>query len=245
MLGLTRGDDASNNGAMAEHVSRLPFALDLLIAEAKQRRRRRLLGVGAVVLLVGGATAGALLSRSSPGPGASGPTSAGLAHHYRSSQGWSLRYGNGMSVEHASASGISYAIDEVTFSSFKSRPGVLQRNTSGGETIRPMPPRAQGGSFPTDGIAVRVLSEQSLGHPTQPATQLPLQLSSFRTGGRMFSGWYPGTYPRPLQHLLVWKSQWAFVRVQVWIGPKASAGERALVERIVASIAVRQPTDTK
>jgi hypothetical protein len=226
---------------MSAHVPSLSFELDPLIAEAKRRRKRRLLGVGLVLLLAGGATAGTLLSRSSSGPGASGPTpSAGLRHSYSSSKGWSMRYSNGMYVEHASAGGISYAVDEVTVGSFMSRPGVQHRERSPqGETIRPVPPRARLGEFPADGIAVRVLWLLTLGRPEQGATQLPLQLSSFSTGG-LFRNWYPGTHPRPLQHVLVSKWQQRYF-VQVWIGSKASALQRALVGRIVASIAVRHP----
>jgi hypothetical protein len=209
------------------------------VAEAKRRMRRRRL-FGATLLLVL-ATATALLLRSAPGPSPGGQSpSAGALHPYHSSLGWSLQYPNGMHVEHAGASGISYYIDEVTFSTFHSLPGVLRSVGSQGETIRPMPPRISPETFPAHGIALRVLRLETLRVFQQPATLLPLHLSSFRAGGRPFGDWYPGTHPRPLQHFLVSKSGQRFF-VQVWIGPKASARQRARLARIVASLAVTPP----
>jgi hypothetical protein len=70
------------------------------------------------------------------------------------------------------------------------------------------------------------------------ATRLPLRLSSFQADGP-FRDWYPGTRPRPLQHLLL--SKWNQYFVQVWIGPNTSAGQRALLAHMVASISVRGP----
>lgn len=226
----------------AAHAFRLPFGAGPLPGEAEKRRRdRKLLGGALVLLLAGGAAMAILLLRSPSGPGAGGPTpSGGLLHQYRSPLGWSMRYPNGMYVEHASAGGISYGVDEVTFASFRSRHGVQRRTGPQGETIRPMPPHARRGIFLAGGIAVRVLWLFSLGgFPPQTATPLPLQLSSFRAGGA-FRDWYSGTFPRPRQHFLV--SQWGKrYFVQVWTGPNASARQRALVARMVASISVMRP----
>jgi hypothetical protein len=195
--------------------------------------------VALVVLLAAGAAGMTLLLRSPSNPGGGEPTSsAGLAHGYRSPLGWSMRYPNGMHVEHASASGVSYAVNEVTFSSFRSQPGVVVREFSDGESIRPVPPRARLGEFPARGIAARIIWFAGPGPIEGGATRLPLQLKSFRTGGLM-GRMYPGTHPRPLQHLLLAKS--ARYLVQVWIGPKASARQRALLTRMVASIAVPGP----
>jgi hypothetical protein len=227
---------------MAARAASLLIAVDPLIPEAKRRQKRRLLGVGLVLLLAGGAITGALLSRSPSGPGAGGPTpSAGLRQQYNSSKGWSTRYPHGMHVEHSAGSGISYGVDEVTFASFHSRHGVLVHRMQNGETIRTVSARALSGSFPARGIAVRVLWQAGPSFVQQPATQLPLRLSSFRPADSfLFYDFYPGTRPRPLQHLLV--SNWGQrYFVQVWIGPRASARQRALLGRIVSSIAVRQP----
>ena len=144
-----------------------------------------------------------------------------------------------MNVEHGAASGISFAIDEATFSSFRSRHGVLRRTTPGSETIRWVSPRNHSGQFPAHGVAVRVLWLGGLVGIPSVETSLPLRLSSFRIHGRPFRDWYPGTHPRPLQHLLLSNHQRYFV--QVWIGPKASEHQRALVAAMVASISVHRP----
>ena len=47
---LTEKSGASDNGAMTLHVLRLPFAVDLLVAEAKRRARRRRLAAAAVAI---------------------------------------------------------------------------------------------------------------------------------------------------------------------------------------------------
>jgi hypothetical protein len=53
---------------MTAHVPRLPFSLDLLIAEAKRRMRRRrlLIAVVAIVLLLGGGAVGTIVAVGSP-----------------------------------------------------------------------------------------------------------------------------------------------------------------------------------
>jgi hypothetical protein len=224
------------------HAHLAPFGLSPLAGESEKRRRqRRLFGVGLLFLLAGAAAA-ALLLRSPSGPGAGGPTpSAGPRQQYNSSKGWSMRYPSGMHVEHSAGSGISYAVDEVTFASFRSRHGVLVHRTQDGETIRTVAAGALSGRFPPRGIAVRVFWQAGLGFVQQQPTHLPLRLSSFRpTGSFRFYDFYAGTHPHPLQHLLVsrWRQRYF---VQVWIGPKASARQRALAGRIVSSIAVQRP----
>jgi hypothetical protein len=147
-----------------------------------------------------------------------------------------MRYPNGIYIEHASAGGISYGIDEVTLANFHSRPGVEQHRVPNGQTTSAVPPRA-GAGFPAHGIAVRVL-RFNVSDPQPPAAaRLPLRLSRFEAGGP-FGAWYPGTRPRPLQHLLMSKPHQTYF-VQVWIGPKTSARQRALAARMVASISVR------
>jgi hypothetical protein len=66
---LTERCDASNNGFMTQHVPRLPFSIDPLIAEAKRRaRRRRWLSLLALVVAAT-ATAASLELRSASGSG--------------------------------------------------------------------------------------------------------------------------------------------------------------------------------
>lgn len=70
---------ASNNGVMTTRVTRLPFSLDPLIAEAKRRMRRRR-SLTLAVLLVAVALGGALALRLSPsGPGSNGSTGTAAA----------------------------------------------------------------------------------------------------------------------------------------------------------------------
>ena len=222
------------------HALGSPFALRPPAGAREGRGRRGLVGLALIVVLAAGAAGLTLLPRSPSNPGGGGQAvSSGLAHGYRSPLGWSIRYPSGMHVEHASANGMSYAVDEVTFSSFRSRHGVLRREFPSGETTRTVPPRARVGGFPARGIAVRILwLVAGLYVPAGRTTQLPLKLSSFRTGGSE-GGMYPGTRPRPLQHLLYSRQGRYFV--QVWIGPKASARQRSLLGRMIASIPVQRP----
>lgn len=201
-------------------------------------RRRRAWFALAVLLAVAGAAGAAYALRSQPGGSGNAPAASSTSH-YQSSLGWSIRYPRGMHVEHSAASGISFGVNETTFANFRSRHGVQRRTTPTMETIREVPPRNRLGSFPAQGIAVRVVA--SYGPPIRIApgvTRLPLRLSSFRAGG-LLRDWYPGTRPRPLQHVLLSKGQRYFI--QVWIGPRTSARQRALLTRMIASISVGPP----
>lgn len=205
---------------------------------------KRALGVLTVALVAGGAVAADLVrSAKTPGPpkqpvASSHARSPSGLRRYSSPLGWSIRFPREMHFEHAAASGISFGVNESTFANFRSLHGVQRRVTPNSETIRERPPRDRHGRFPAHGIAVRVLWLETL--PGMPAgeTRLPLRLSSFRAGGALRQ-WYPGTHPRPLQHILLAKRQRYFV--QVWIGHKASAHQRALLARVIASISVRRP----
>lgn len=53
---------------MVEHVSRLPFVLDPLIAEAKRRRRRRRVHIGVALLVAGCVALGLTVARRPRGP---------------------------------------------------------------------------------------------------------------------------------------------------------------------------------
>jgi hypothetical protein len=61
-------------------------------------------------------------------------------------------------------------------------------------------------------------------------------LSSFRAVVGIDGDW-PDRHPRPLQHVVRSKGQMYFV--QVWIGPRASKHQRALLARMIASISVQ------
>ncbi len=129
-------------------------------------------------------------------------------------------------------------MSEVTLASFRSRAGIQSHDSRQVQETRAVPPRTRDG-FPAGGIAVRVLQVNLDDGASSGATRLPMRLSSFRTGGA-FQAWYPGTHPRPVQYLLVSKWHQTYY-VQVWIGPKTSTGQRALLARMIASISVRRP----
>jgi hypothetical protein len=84
---LTFGSGASDNGAITLHVLSVPGSLDLLIAEAKERaRRRRFAALAVIVVAAGLATGLALMLRSPDLPGARVVRSAGI--HVRLPRGW-------------------------------------------------------------------------------------------------------------------------------------------------------------
>lgn len=195
---------------------------------------RRRVWIALTVLLIAAGVAGATFALRSQ-PGGSGPTSAPSMSHYQSSLGSSIRFPPGMHVEHSAAGGISFAVSEATVANFPLRHGVQRHQTPTSLTIREVPPRALHGSFPAHGIAVRVLWLQTLGPiPSSGATHPPLRLNTFQRAG---GNWYSGTRPRPLQQKLALKGRTYYV--QVWLGPKASAGQHSRLEQIVASISSR------
>ena len=213
------------------------FGLDPLIAEAKQRARRRRFQLIAATVLLMAAGAGAFAVHALRGGGGGSPGTS-LSAHYQSSDGWSINYPRGMHVEHAAAASPGrYSVDETTFASFRSKRGVRKTVSPGGLSIVQLPPRGKSGRFPSDGIALRVVLQQShapfLSHPA--ATRLPLDLSSFTEVPRTY---WPSTGPRAVQHSLYAKGQ--SYLVQVWIGREASSQQRALVDRMLATLSVRR-----
>lgn len=73
---------ASDNSAMTEHATRLPFSLEPLIAEAKRRmRKRQVLVLALAVVLIGGGAAGATVGPNSSDaiqPAGACPTTGGF-----------------------------------------------------------------------------------------------------------------------------------------------------------------------
>ena len=204
---------------------------------AAMRRRRASFTLAALLIATG--AAGATLYALRSHPGGSGPPLAPLVSHYRSPLGWSVRFPRGMHVEHSAAGGISFAVSEATVANFAVRHGVRRHTTPTSLTIHEVPPRAQRGGFPADGIAVRVLWLETLGRiPRSGAKRPPLRLSSFQ---RAAANWYPGTQPRPLQQKLELNGRTYYV--QAWIGPNTSARQRSLLAQIVASISSRASHD--
>jgi hypothetical protein len=188
----------------------------------------------AVFVIAGGAAGTTYALRSQPGGGGN-PASAPSVRHYQSSLGWSILFPRGMHVEHSAGWGISFAVSEATVANFPLRHGVQRHKTPTSLTIREVPPLALHGGFPAHGIAVRVLWLQTLGPiPHSGARHPPLRLSMFH---RADGNWYLGTRPRPLQQKLELDGRTYYV--QVWMGRSASARQRSLLTRIVASISSR------
>jgi hypothetical protein len=224
---------------MAAHSPRLTLSLDPLMAEAKRRaRQRRVLVALIAALLAVGVAAGAYFLGLGPGgptkpPVASAVTSSsGFNREYTSPLGWSMRFPHPMYIEHSSGGAISFGVDEATVASFRVRSGVREHHGRNETSIFAVPPQSRSGSFPTRGIAVRVLWLQDLGPiPTSGAIRPPLRLSMF---GHASWRWYSGTRPRPVQQKLEVGRRTFYV--QVWTGPSASERQRSLLSQIVASI---------
>ena len=191
-------------------------------------------GIGVALLLLAAGAGGAAYALHAALGGSSSPLTA----KYRSSLGWSIRYPREMHVEHSAAASRNghYGVDETTFATFRSRHGVRHRVSARGESIWVVPPRTKSGRFPSTGAALRIADAQSpfpSFHRGSPgATRLPLRLSQFHTGGKWAS-------PKPGA---VWHSLRAYGRsyvILVWMGRRASAEQRALLDRMLVSITVR------
>jgi hypothetical protein len=216
----------------------LSFSLDPLVAEAKRRARRRRVALVLIGgLLAAGAAVGVYLTRApQPGgtPGSNAATNGSDAvRHYTSRLGFSMRLPHGIHVEQDEFFGKSWAVDETTFSSFRSRRGVHIA-----ASVRELPPRIGHRRFPADGIALRVDVPWWCCGFAAKDTRFPLRLSSFRSADRP-RDWYSDTHPRPLYHVVFSKGH-RYV-VTAWIGQKASARQRAVLARMIASVSFRHP----
>lgn len=97
--------------------------------------------------------------------------------------------------------------------------------------MRVDPPRDPHGSFPDNGVAVRVVRAEGGPGPNVelPESRFPIRLSSF---GR--SSEYPSSTPRPVSRTVV--ADGRNYIVQAWIGSKANEATRAALARVVASL---------
>ena len=117
-----------------------------------------------------------------PGVGGAGHLARGGGlRSYRDQTGWSVLYPADFRVE-VSEQELGLAQAEVTFANFTAQPGIVVRVSSNSGNVCAVPPLALAGRFPADGVALRLLSDS--GAPTilisQPRSQLPLSLASFR-----------------------------------------------------------------
>ena len=214
---------------MTVHFPERSVGLDPLIAEAKRRMRRRRYLVGlAVAAAAVGAAVGVYDLGSHQGGGTTGSPPAKPSLRQYESRHWSVRYPLGLHVEESCWCGTyGWPIYETTFANFLPTRGEQQR---GGLGNLYEPPPQGSRTFPANGVALRVVSQSPFAPPR--GTTLPLRLSSFRVAPR---AWYPRIRPRPLLHEL--RAGQNFL-VEVWIGRKVSARQRALLARMVASLSV-------
>lgn len=167
---------------------------------------------------------------------------------YRDVTGWHLRYPVTFHIE-ISEQELQLSIIEVTIATFRPQPGIIVRTDPGGGNVRAVPPLNQASRFPTDGVALRVVTNQAALTDPKPQTPPPrrLTLGGFQpsrgrpssllvnatTGETLRAGIYHGT-PRSLtQRVYAAGNDYTVV---VWIGPDASAQERHTLASIVASL---------
>jgi hypothetical protein len=158
------------------------------------------------------------------GCGSSSRPTATHLKRYHDSDGWMLAYPRAFHLEHSSTQGGHVDFDEVTVGSFPMRSAIHKSKYS----TQVLLPRTSSGSFPSDGVALRVLREYGGPFELLPSTEsrFPLRLSSFHRST---------SYSRPaLERRVV--ADGADYWLEAWIGPKAPARERAILAHIVRSI---------
>lgn len=187
---------------------------------------RRLIVLGVVAAVVAGVacvTVGAAAARDVRG----GET------RYVDPLGWSVTYPRVMHQERSHSPGfVMLDVSEVTVASFAMRDAIHAGSTPRSTWMNVDPPRDRQGSFPSDGVALRVTYMDGGPGPDVelPESRFPLRLASF---GR--SSEYTDSTPRPLGRTVV--ADGRNYSAQAWIGPKASAAQRVALARIVASLA--------
>ncbi len=167
---------------------------------------------------------------SSGGPNAS--HGATRMKRYRDPHlGWVLAYPSALHLEHSqSPSFIRIFVDEVTVANFSMPSPIHASESESGSSMRVGPPRTRHGVFPSDGIAVRIYRLEGGPGPDleSPESHFPLQLSSLHRSTDY------GNNPPALERSVV--ADGGNYSIQAWIGANASAGERAILRRVVASL---------
>jgi hypothetical protein len=162
----------------------------------------------------------------------SAPKTARAAIHltrYRDSTGWTLSYPQALHLEHSSRNFFHDGVDEVTVATFPMSSPIHTSVSRMGASMRVLPPRDSHGTFPRNGVALRVYRDEGGDWAwfLQPESRFPLRLSSFHRSTY-------GAAPEVEQRIVADAGQYT---IQAWIGPRASATERAILARIVRSIA--------
>lgn len=195
---------------METPVSRLPFWLHALMAEAKRRARRRRLLILLLVLVVAGATAAVVLRPSGGGSRSGGPS--------------------GRIVGGAAASSHSVHVGAFVLTVPK---GFLQYelpppNHEVWIANNHLKAAVTGASFPAREVYISV--QQAAGMPALQAARFPLDLHQLHPGlvrAKFGTGWIGGFSAPGSGNAL---------EVIVFQGRKASAADRAAIERVLRSI---------
>lgn len=140
--------------------------------------------------------------------------------------GWVLSYPQTLHLEHSYRTlGFDGFVDEVTVANFPMSSPIRSTKTS----LWVLPPRDSHGTFPSNGIALRVSTNPP--DPTVPwlppaESHFPLRLSNF----------HRVSASTPVLWQTIVADTWGYM-ISARIGPKASASERATLARVVRSIA--------
>jgi hypothetical protein len=164
---------------------------------------------------------------------ADAPGVAAGGARYADPLGWSFTYPRAMHLERSrSPRFVMLYVSEVTVASFSMRSAIHAGSTPRSAWMHVEPPSDSRGSFPSDGVALRVTYMDGGPVPDLqlPESRFPLRLASF---GR--SSQYASSTPRPLGRTVA--ADGRDYSAQAWVGPKASAVQRAALARIVASLA--------
>jgi len=185
------------------------------------------LAVALVVAGCGGVRAGSRSLRLRP------LASVGsAARHYEDSLGWSIAYPSALHLEHARSPGfINLLVNEVTVANFPMRSPIRAGHTKTSAWMRVEAPRDRQGSFPANGIAFRVSRQEGGPAPDLELAEshFPLRLSTFHRSTN-----FGPTKPPALERVVV--ADGGTFTADAWIGAKASAGERATLERVIGSL---------
>jgi hypothetical protein len=140
-------------------------------------------------------------------------------------------------------------VTEVTVASFATGPGVQVRRYRNGGGVRVLPPVGPHGTFPSDGVAFRIVNSQGEAPPmidSVPDSRFPIELATFRpsrlphgvaynatTGETTTGSDYNGVPPSVERAIQANDGRYAAI---VWIGRNASPRLRAMLQRVVASL---------
>jgi hypothetical protein len=201
-------------------------------------RRARQSPVARISLLIAAllctvSVAGCGHTQRAPATSRSGP------QRYTDPAGWSLSYPRTMYLERSSSGPGLASFSEVTIASFPQRRAVHSGRTRDGGFVRIDPPLNANGAFPNDGVAVRMVAIAGGPAPivTVPDSRFPIELGTFRAPQYpdYSKKGVPSSIDRPIE---ADGQRYAAIAV---IGPRAPAGLRAALGRVIASLSFPPP----